>query len=119
MVSFCQNGNAVVDGVEIELEKIPEDKQNVHIFAEENTDPNVIRRVVNTAVAKKNGYCSIFWGNDVCGYKFIIGIKEGNCNDLLAGMREHFEVRGGGKPQMVQGSVNCTRGELEEFYERV
>lgn len=105
--------------LEIELSKVPLDKKNVLLFADDNADPNVIRRVVNKAVSERDGYCSIFWGNDADGYKFIIGIKEGNCSDLLKDMREHFEVRGGGKPLMVQGSASCKRGELEEYYERV
>ncbi len=89
-----------------EADALPADAKNACLFTDGGTDANVIRRVVNTLVADKGGYCGIFFGSDDEGYRFIIGCGEGlNSNDVLAELRKNHEVRGGGKPVMVQGSI--------------
>ena len=90
----------------IEADKLPCDIKNVCLFADKDSDPNVIRRVVNRLVSERQGYCGIFFGNDSDGYRFIIGSGDGlNSNTVIAEMKKSFEVRGGGKPAMVQGST--------------
>ncbi|SEL18342.1 alanyl-tRNA synthetase [Butyrivibrio sp. ob235] len=90
----------------IEADKVPEDVRNVCLLADKDSDPNVIRRVVNRLVSEREGYCGIFFGDDESGYRFIIGCPDGlNSNDVLTQLRKSFQVRGGGKPAMVQGSI--------------
>ncbi len=90
----------------IEADKLPEGQKNACLFADGDSDPNVIRRVVNRLVSERGGYCGIFFGDENSGFKFIIGSGDGlNSNDVIAKLRENFEVRGGGKPAMVQGSI--------------
>ncbi|WP_044933037.1 alanyl-tRNA editing protein [Butyrivibrio sp. AC2005] len=89
-----------------EAESLPENSQNACLFTDGDIDPNVIRRVVNSLVEKRGGYCGIFFGSDKDGYRFIIGSGAGlNSNAVLAELRKNYEVRGGGKPAMVQGSI--------------
>jgi alanyl-tRNA synthetase len=95
-----------------EADALPADAKNACLFTDGGTDANVIRRVVNTLVADKGGYCGIFFGSDEEGYRFIIGCGEGlNSNDVLAELRKNHEVRGGGKPVMVQGSIEGARAQ--------
>ena len=90
----------------IEADKLPADEKNVCLFADKDSDPNVIRRVVNRLVSERAGYCGIFFGNDADGFRFIIGSGDGlNSNAVIAELKKSFEVRGGGKPAMVQGSI--------------
>ena len=98
-----------------EAENLP-DGENVCMFTQSGTDPNVARRIVNDLMEKKSGYCGIFIGNDAEGYRFIIGSKNCNCNDLLQEMRKTIQVRGGGAPAMVQGSVSCAGSDIEKVF---
>ncbi|WP_242832051.1 alanyl-tRNA editing protein [Butyrivibrio sp. VCD2006] len=90
----------------IEADKLPEGVKNVCLFADKDSDPNVIRRVVNRLVSERAGFCGIFFGNEADGFRFIIGSGDGlNSNDIIAELKKSFNVRGGGKPAMVQGSI--------------
>lgn len=92
--------------LESEIQKLPESIQNVCLFADKESDPNVVRRSVNKLVQTREGYCGIFWGNDTEGYRFIIGCRQGmNSNDILNELKEKYQVRGGGASAMVQGSL--------------
>ena len=90
----------------IEADKLPADVKNPCLFADKASDPNVIRRVVNRLVSERAGYCGIFFGDEDEGFRFIIGSGDGlNSNDVIAELKKSFTVRGGGKPVMVQGSI--------------
>ncbi len=99
--------------------KLPAGKENVCIFAEGVSDSGVIRRVVNHLVSERSGYCGIFFASDNDEYRFIIGCgQDKNCNDLLGEMKKKFQVRGGGKPAMVQGSISVADiNEIKEIFE--
>ncbi|WP_029320555.1 alanyl-tRNA editing protein [Butyrivibrio sp. AE3004] len=89
-----------------EAVKLAKDTKNTCLFADGGTDSNVARRVVNSLVADRGGFCGVFFGDDDTDYKFIIGCEDGlNSNDVLCELRKSFQVRGGGKPAMVQGSI--------------
>lgn len=89
-----------------DAEALPAGSKNACLFTDANMDPNVIRRVVNGLASDRQGYCGVFFGSDEEGYRFIIGSGDGlNSNDILAKLRKKYEVRGGGKPAMVQGSI--------------
>ncbi len=106
--------------LEAEILKLPEDAQNVCLFADKGSDPNVIRRSVNKLVQSRDGYCGIFWGDDLDGYRFIIGCHEGmNSNDLLNELKEKFQIRGGGAPAMVQGSLTgAEKSDISSIFEK-
>jgi alanyl-tRNA synthetase len=90
-----------------EAAELPSDSRCVFMFADKNSDANVIRRVVTKLVADRQGYLGIFFGDDTDGYRFIIGCASGlNSNDILNVLKEKFQVRGGGAPAMVQGSLS-------------
>lgn len=90
-----------------EAAELPADSKCVFMFADKNSDANVIRRVVTKLVAGREGYLGIFFGDDTDGYRFIIGCGNGlNSNDVLNILKEKFQVRGGGAPAMVQGSIS-------------
>ncbi len=100
--------------------KLPSDQENVCIFAEGVSDANVIRRVVNNLVSERAGYCGIFFAGDNDEYRFIIGCgKDKNSNDILGELKKKFQVRSGGKPAIVQGSVSgADENEIKEIFEQ-
>jgi len=59
----------------------------------------------NKLMEAHDGVCGIFVGTDADGYNFIIGSKTVDCREIATMLREKFEARGGGKSQMIQGSL--------------
>ena len=69
-------------------------------------------------VKKHDGYCGIFAENDK-DYNFIIGSKNINCTEIASLLREKCNAKGGGKPEMIQGSVQATKDELMSVWQSV
>ena len=79
-------------------------------------DVNVARENVNDMVGRSDGYCGCFIGDDERGYSYIVGTRSGNCQELLAQMKEKLQAKGGGKPAMIQGSCNASAAEIKDFF---
>ncbi|MBQ5387374.1 MAG: alanyl-tRNA editing protein, partial [Lachnospiraceae bacterium] len=67
------------------------------------------------------GYCGVFVCTAVDNFAYIIGSKELDCREVGTALREHFDAKGGGKPEMIQGSVSGADAEkipdfLQERY---
>lgn len=99
------------------LDKISAEDQYVCIF-EEALDSIAMRNFVNGAMERCDGVCGAFIGNDEKGYHYILGSKEKDVREISKQLNARFNGKGGGKPQMVQGSlVGCAeeiRNELEK-----
>ena len=71
------------------------------------------RELVNLLMPKAGGFAAVFAGSDREGWRYIIGSLR---RDLRAGARAinaAIDGRGGGKPQMIQGSAAAARKEIE------
>ena len=71
------------------------------------------RELVNRLMPKAGGFAAVFVGSDSDGWRYIIGSL--HC-DLRAGARAinaAVDGRGGGKPQMIQGSAAAAGHEIE------
>lgn len=90
--------------MESKMMEIPSEQNDVILF-ERDLDTPVMRTVVNKLMEKHDGVCGVFVGTDEDGYSFIIGSKSIDCRDVAKLLRENFDARGGGKPQMIQGSL--------------
>ena len=110
-----QLSNAKQVVMDAKIEAIPESQKDVLLF-ERDLDTPVMRNVVNKLVEAHEGVCGVFVGNDENGYNFIIGSKNINCKDVATKLRESLEARGGGSPQMIQGSVVATEEKLKEIF---
>ncbi len=88
-----------------------------YILFEEETDKNAARRFVDTGMRRAGGICGIFIGDDENGYQYILGSVTENLRDLLGAFHEACPGKGGGKPEMVQGSAKCTRADIERFFD--
>lgn len=85
--------------------------ENPTIFLED-ADADSVREAVNKLVETSTGYCSAFIGNDDKGYRFIIASSTLNCRDRITELKQSFEVKGGGTPDMVQGTILAPRASL-------
>lgn len=93
------------------LEEILPGEQNVCIF-EEELDHIAARNFVNDAMGRCSGVCGIFVGDDAIGYRYILGSSAVDVRVLSGALNARFQGKGGGKPQMVQGSLNGTKDEI-------
>ena len=101
--------------MEQRLAEIPSEQRDVILF-EQGLETNVVRSVVNSLMEKHDGVCGLFVGNDTEGYQFIIGSKTVDCRELATKFREKFDARGGGKSQMIQGSLVAKEREIQAFF---
>ena len=100
------------------LDKIHAEDQCICIF-EEALDSIAMRIFVNGAMERCDGICGAFIGNDEKGYHYILGSKELDVREISKQLNAKFNGKGGGKPQMVQGSLNGTKKEILEEIENM
>ena len=72
------------------------------------------RELVNLLMPKAGGFAAVFTGSDKDGWRYVIGSLH---VDLRAGARTinaAINGRGGGTPQMIQGSAQAARAKIED-----
>lgn len=94
------------------LEEISQDQPYVSLY-EEELDAVAIRNFVNAVVEKHTGICAAFMGSSTKGYRYILGSGTQDVRTLSKKLHEKFGGKGGGKPEMVQGSL--ASGNAEEI----
>ncbi len=82
------------------------------IFFEDNLDADTSREFVNLLSARCSGIACLFIGNDESGYRYIFGSKTEDTRPLCKALNGQFGGKGGGKPEMVQGSLSGNQEEL-------
>jgi len=98
----------------LRLETIPREQKNVFLFAGE-MDPIVQRNLVNRLCGEHEGVCGVFAGDDTeQKYRYIIGSRNSDSREVQKVLREKLGAKGGGKPEMIQGSVNDTEARIRE-----
>ena len=98
------------------LSAIPAEQTDVLLF-EEDLDVPVMRNAVNALVGVHSGICGIFAGSDADGYHYIVGSRSKDCREAANALREKFGAKGGGKPEMVQGSVTASEADIRSVLE--
>lgn len=98
------------------LEKIHAQDSCVCIF-EESMDSIAMRNFVNGAMERCGGICGAFLGNEKEGYQYILGSSTKNVREIAQILNAQFQGKGGGKPQMVQGSLKGTEAEIRACLE--
>ena len=95
--------------------EIPETDGNICFF-EEELNRNDMREIMNRGIEKCLGACAVFCGSDEAGYTFVAGSKSLNMTEIAADLRVKFGAKGGGSPEMIQGSVNATEAQIREYF---
>ncbi len=73
------------------------------------------RELMNRLLERGAKICAVFAGSDADGYRYVIGSKTEDVRDLGKQLNEAFSGRGGGKPQMIQGSLKGTENEIRRM----
>lgn len=100
------------------LQGITKETACVCVF-EENLDSIAVRNFVNAAMERCSGICGAFLGNDKQGYHYILGSRSQDVREAAKKLNEKFNGKGGGKPQMVQGSLKGQELEIRKMLERI
>lgn len=96
------------------LSKICPEDTYVCIF-EETLDSIAMRNFVNAAMEQCDGICGAFIGTEEQGYHYILGSKKLDMREVSKKLNECFHGKGGGKPQMVQGSLVGSEEEIRSM----
>lgn len=97
--------------MECKLKEIPSDAEHYMLF-EAEMDKNAARKFVDAGKDICSGICGLFLGNDEQGYQYILGSTTADLKNLLKEFHTVFPGKGGGKGEMVQGTV---LGECEKI----
>ena len=73
---------------------------------------NAPRELMNRILQKGATICAVFAGEEESGYRYVIGSKSEDVRPLCKKLNEAFAGRGGGKPEMVQGSLKGNEEEI-------
>ncbi|MBQ2847827.1 MAG: alanyl-tRNA editing protein [Clostridia bacterium] len=76
-------------------------------------------RIFSDMLAEKVGVAAVFSGNDENGYKYAITSRTTDVRNIGKELNAACSGRGGGKPDMVQGSVAAKREEIENFWNNI
>ena len=82
-----------------------EDNQEIAAVFDSELDGNGPREMMNMILGKNIGIAAVFAGNDHDGYRYVMGSKTVDVRPFAKCLNEQFQGRGGGKPEMVQGSL--------------
>ncbi len=95
------------------MQLTPEDR-NVCII-EEELDHIAARNFINSAMEMCEGICGALIGTDEGGYHYILGSRTVDLRVFSKTLNERFQGKGGGKPQMVQGSLTGAAEEIRKM----
>ena len=96
-----------------ELEK----KQKLVVLFESDLAGNAPRELVNRILGKGTEIAAVFAGTPANGYRYVVGSKTLDVRPFAKRLNERFQGRGGGKPEMVQGSLGV--GEERKIREEI
>lgn len=98
-----------------ERKKLQENPEgNLLLFVEE-LDAIAMRNFVNDAMQETSGICGVFAGRDERGFGYVLGSSKLDICKIGKELNQNFQGKGGGKPPMIQGSLNGTEAEISNF----
>lgn len=75
-----------------------------------------LRNLVNGAMEKTDGICAAFIGSEKEGFQYVMGSKRVNLREKAKEINNAIHGKGGGAPEMIQGTARCTRQELIAYF---
>lgn len=94
--------------------EVPEDEAVVCLFEQELAG-NGARELMNLILDRGAGICAVFTRDTKEGYRYVLGSRSQDVRELCRSLNAAFSGRGGGKPEMTQGSVSGVEEEIREF----
>lgn len=98
----------------IRADAIPETEGNICVFDNVLDEP-ALREIVNSAMEKCTGIAAVFSGDDESGYRYIMGSRSVDLRADAKAINAAICGRGGGRPEMIQGSCSEKAEKIKEF----
>ena len=90
----------------LKAEDCPATEGNLCVF-DNVLDEVALRELVNLLMEKCGGIAAAFSGSDETGYRYIMGSRRVDLRRCAKEINRLIDGRGGGKPQMIQGSATA------------
>lgn len=90
-------------------------ENEVTCLFEDSLDIKTLQSFADALYKKAGGIRAVLSGEDN-SFSFAICGDEAELNDLFSKFKEAFQVRGGGRNGMVQGTVIANKSDIEEFF---
>ena len=101
----------------LKAESCPATGGNLCVF-DNVLDEVALRELVNLLMEKCGGIAAAFSGSDETGYRYIMGSRRVDLRRCAGEINCLIDGRGGGKPQMIQGSAAADAGRIRQAMER-
>ena len=80
-------------------------------------DEVALRELVNLLMEKCGGIAAAFSGSDEAGYRYIMDSRHVDLRRCAKEINRLIDGRGGGKPQMIQGSAAAGAEQIRKAME--
>ena len=99
-------------------EAIAPTEGNICIF-DEGLSEAAARELVNRLTEKTDGVAALFLADDAGQWRYIIGSRRVDLRSAAKAINAGVSGRGGGRPEMIQGSAAASEKEIASFFERL
>ena len=89
-----------------------DDTEDAVCLFEPELEGEAPRFLMNQVLDAGHGVCAVFSGGKDENYRYVIGSRQLDLRKLVKELNMKFQGRGGGKPEMVQGSLHGKQDEL-------
>ena len=100
----------------LKAESCPATGGNLCVF-DNVLDEVALRELVNLLMEKCGGIAAAFSGSDEAGYRYIMGSRHVDLRRCAKEINRLIDGRGGGKPQMIQGSAAASAEQIRKAME--
>ena len=100
----------------LKAEDCPATEGNLCVF-DNVLDEVALRELVNLLMEKCGGIAAAFSGSDEAGYRYIMGSRHVDLRRCAKEINRLIDGRGGGKPQMIQGSAAASAEQIRKAME--
>lgn len=87
------------------------------IFVEGDFPAGSMKNIYNSlAGLYTDRYVGLFAGDDGTGYRYYAGSRNRDSRKLAVTLKEALNAKGGGSAEMIQGKVQASRKEIEDYF---
>ena len=102
----------------LRAEAIAPTEGNICLF-DEGLSEAAARELVNRLTEKTDGVAALFLANGAGQWRYIIGSRRIDLRSAAKAINAGVSGRGGGRPEMIQGSAAASEQEIASFFERL
>ena len=95
-------------------DQVPAGEEAVCLFPDE-MEGDSMRMLMNRVLEAGHKLCAVFCRSGGTAYRYVIGSRTLDMRTVVRDFNAVFEGRGGGKPEMVQGTARGSEEELKAW----